>query len=177
MASLSDLEHTVLGLVWKHGPCTRYQIRKQFIDSPSSHWTGSAGAIYPLVAKLEDRGLVESKSVQRDRRHSRIVRITSAGRKTLKTWLKPPLSSEAAEAVFDAVRTRAFFIGLLTTSERTRFLEDVREALKEHAKVVAAYCESRRESGDEFGYLASRGAVHAARARLAWVDELRQHFR
>lgn len=89
----------------------------------------------------------------------------------------PPLSNEVAEAVFDAVRTRAFFIGLLTSSERTRFLDDVRDALKEHAKDVAAYCDARRESGDEFGYLASRGAVHAARARLAWIDELRKHFR
>ena len=58
MTDLTDLEQAALGVVWRDGPCTPYQVRKQFLDSPTPSWSGSAGTIYPLMRRLEDMGLV-----------------------------------------------------------------------------------------------------------------------
>ena len=54
----SELEGAVLGVIWQEGPCTAYTIRKQFVASPSPQWSGSAGAIYPLVRRLEKKRLL-----------------------------------------------------------------------------------------------------------------------
>ena len=44
--ALSRMELTVLGLVSRGEPCTAYWIRRQFQGSPSSHFSGSAGALH-----------------------------------------------------------------------------------------------------------------------------------
>ena len=53
---LSELEGVCLGLVRKHEPCTAYRVRQELKAAPSSHWHASAGSVYPLLARLEDRG-------------------------------------------------------------------------------------------------------------------------
>ncbi len=53
---LSELEAVVLGLVWSDGPCTAYAVRRTVQASLSAQWSGSAGAVYPAVARLEQRG-------------------------------------------------------------------------------------------------------------------------
>src|SRR6185436_18926108 len=74
----TDLEQTVLGIVWRDGPCTPYHVRSVLLRSPSSHWSGSAGAIYPLVKRLEARGLARSRAVRTGRRAGREVELTDA---------------------------------------------------------------------------------------------------
>src|SRR5262245_13459166 len=47
--NLTELEGTALGVIWAGQPCTPYRVRRVFLDSPSPSWSGSAGAIYPLI--------------------------------------------------------------------------------------------------------------------------------
>jgi DNA-binding PadR family transcriptional regulator len=54
------LEGCVLGILWERGPCTAYAARKVLRESPSPYWSGSAGAVYPLLARLEGRRLVRA---------------------------------------------------------------------------------------------------------------------
>jgi hypothetical protein len=68
MLGTSELEGVVLGHLWKRGPCTTYSIRKELLQSPSSHWSASAGAIYPLLARFEERGLVRSRKAMHKNR-------------------------------------------------------------------------------------------------------------
>ena len=75
MRELSELEYVVLGVVRQEAPCTPYVIRQVFAHSPSSYWSGSAGAIYPLVRRLERRGLLESTERRRGSRTSRECRL------------------------------------------------------------------------------------------------------
>ncbi|HZE88705.1 MAG TPA: PadR family transcriptional regulator, partial [Verrucomicrobiae bacterium] len=65
---LSELEGATLGVVWSEQPCTPYAIRRVFQTSPSPFWSGSAGAIYPLVERLETRGLVRAEATMTGRR-------------------------------------------------------------------------------------------------------------
>src|SRR6476659_7226575 len=57
-SDLTELEQCVLGVIWRDGPMTAYEIAALFTKSLSPYWSGSAGAIYPVVQRLRKRGLV-----------------------------------------------------------------------------------------------------------------------
>ena len=93
---VSELEHVVLGVVRLKQPCSPCWIRMDFAESPSSHWSGSAGAIYPLVRRLERRGLLKSTVRRGDRRETRLYRLTLKGRNRREPKLKQPWPPTAA---------------------------------------------------------------------------------
>lgn len=173
MAEATVLEQVVLGIVWKRGPCTSYAVCKEFLDSPSSHWSGSAGAVYPLLRRLDQRGLVRATAGRRGHRPSTTYVLTAKGRAALRRWLSPPIDPAAAETTYDPIRTRAYFLGVLTAAKRRAFAEEIEALLEHQVGVVEAECERYRRAGDEFSRLAMRGAVHEVRARLTWIRELK----
>lgn len=172
MIRLTDLEHAVLGVVWRDGPCTPYAVRKEFLDSPTPSWSGSAGTIYPLVRRLERAGLLASEEAGRDRRPSRLYRVTASGRRVLRDWLRPPLPVTEIAPGADPIRTRLFFLDALPPDEREAFLDMVVRQLEEH---VADLRGDEQGEGrlDPIDRLARRGVRHVAEARLRWLREVR----
>ena len=124
MRNLSRLELTVLGLVSKGAPCTAYWIRRQFQLSPSSFYSGSAGAVYPAMRRLEARTLVTATTRRDGKRKGRDFRLTEKGRQVLKRWLMPPLPDEDIAFTHDPVRTRVYYLEALTASERQHFVDE-----------------------------------------------------
>lgn len=172
MPPLSELEGCVLGVVGAGGPLTAYAIRRVFLDSPSPYWSGSAGAIYPLIRRLEKRGLVRSAPHSTGARASRLYRLTPAGSRLLGKWLGPPVPDWVAAVPADSLRTRLSFLGALAPAARIAFMEEARRKMKGHLAVVKV--DLRRASGgtDPYERLVARGALLALRARLAWVEEV-----
>lgn len=177
MPKLSELEGCVLGLFWSDGPCTPYAIRQVFLNSPSPHWSGSAGAIYPLVRRLERRRLLRSETRATGRRPSRLYALTPAGTRALQTWLSPPLPEVAVGVPPDPLRTRLRVLEALPPARRRAFLADARSRLRQHLRLVQADCRKRHASGDRFSYLMARGALHQMRAREAWLREVARAMR
>ncbi len=173
MAPRTDLEHVVLGIIQLEGPCTPYAVRQTFAKSPSSHWSGSAGAIYPVVERLEASGLLASSAARTGRRASRLYELTPAGRRTLKAWLRPPLPEPAALMDIDPLRVRVRFLSVLTAKQRTAFLAEAEAGLQEQIVRVTARCAEDKTHGDLFAYLISRGALRTLRARVLWLREVR----
>jgi len=165
--ALSELEGCVLGHLWKHGPATAYAVRKELLDSPSWHWSGSAGAIYPLLERLEKRRLVMSRESARGDRAHWAYELTVAGRTALIAWLAPDLAEDIVSIAPDPLRTRMYFLGALSARQRTAFLAGARAKLLHHIKEIEAMPRK-----DEYDDLAIRGAVRAARARIAWLKEV-----
>ncbi len=172
MPKLSELEGCVLGLVWSDGPCTPYAIRQVFLSSPSPHWSGSAGAIYPLVRRLERRKLLRSEIRATGRRPSRLYTLTPVGTRALQAWLSPPLPELAIGVPPDPLRTRLRVLEALPPAGRRAFLADARSRLRRHLCLVQADCRKRRASGQRFDFLMARGALHQMRAREAWLREV-----
>src|SRR5882724_11662398 len=102
--NLSELEGAVLGHVWANGPCTAYFIRRIFLDPQSPYWSGSAGAIYPLVKRLGAGGLIRSIEQMTGLKPSKGYVLTAAGRKSLHGWLRP-LKDLVVGAPPDPLRT------------------------------------------------------------------------
>jgi DNA-binding PadR family transcriptional regulator len=172
--ALSRLEVSILGLVSAGAPCTAYWIRKQFQTSASSHFSGSAGAVYPAIRRLEKQGLVRGAKQQTGARKQRDYRLTRRGDEALRQWLTPPLPLEDIRYSFDPIRTRVYSLDALRPSERRRFVEDALEQSKRYLKVVKADCEARRRAGETLQHLGARGVLHEVRARIHWLGELRK---
>ncbi len=169
---LSRLELALLGSVSTGEPGTAYWLRRQFQQSLSSFFSGSAGAVYPAVERLEKRSLIRATVRQEGRRTSRRYRLTPSGKKALKEWLLPPLPPEDVAFTMDPVRTRVYYLDTLSPQERKRFVEEALARAKRRVVVVRAESDERRESGERFSYLGGLGVLHEARARVSWLEEL-----
>jgi len=169
---MSELEHVVLGVVWREQPCTAYAVRKVFLCSPSSHWSGSAGAIYPLMKRLERAGLLRSNPYRGDKRRSRLYRLTPNGRKRLRNWLRPPLPPGPALMNIDPVRVRVSFFGALTHRERLTAVREAQASLREQLRHIPAKIPAQNGEDALYDDLVNRGALLSIRAQLAWLKEV-----
>jgi len=151
---MSELEHVVLGVVSREQPCTAYGVRKVFLNSPSSYWSGSAGAIYPLMRRLEQAGLIRSAPCRGDKRRARLYQLTSNGR----------------------ARLNVSFFGALTHRERQTAVKEAQANLREQLQHIRA--EMPTQNGEDASYddLVDRGAVLSIRAQLAWLKEVEETF-
>jgi DNA-binding PadR family transcriptional regulator len=176
MAELSDMELVILGVVWKRGPCTGYAVAKEFATSPSSHFSGSAGAVYPAVRRLARERYLEGAAGHQGRRRRRTYTITRRGWDALRRWLAPPVPEDAARITYDPIRTRAYFLAALPPKRRVAFLADAERQLRRQLPVIEAECERYREAGDEFSALAMGGGLYVIRARLKWITQMRRRL-
>lgn len=174
LSGLSELEGVVLGIMQRMQPCTAYTIRMELQASPSSYWSASAGAIYPLLRRLERSGLVSGQADPGDRRGRRLLRLTPAGRDLHRDWMLSGTSIEVASAISDTVRSRTFFLGSLAEDDRLQFVTESVQTLEAFLHVAKRDLDERAESEDPWSRLAALGAVYQAEARLAWMREVRR---
>lgn len=78
MMGRGDLKYVLLTLL-RERPMHGYEMMKQLEEQASGFYTPSAGAIYPTLQLLEDRGWVTSQTVD----GKKIYTITDAGRQEL----------------------------------------------------------------------------------------------
>ena len=168
---LTELEGCVLGILSTLGPCTAYLVRCQFLESPSPYWSGSAGAIYPLLRRLVRRGLVQERRRSEGRRKSLLLSLTAGGRAALASWLLPPLPDLVIGVPSDPLRTRFGFLGALDARQRRAFLADASRRLAAHHADIEADEQRHRARRDRVNALLAAGARRMQEARLAWLRE------
>ncbi|MFY7746287.1 MAG: PadR family transcriptional regulator [Erythrobacter sp.] len=160
MSHLTDLEGAALAEVAGRGKATSYVISQAFAQSPSEYWSGSAGAVYPLIKRLAARGLLEPIAAAAGKRQRIDYRITAEGRAALENWL---LDAERAAGMgFDPLRTRLAHLHLVAPEQRKAFLDQVRA-------ITAAFAEQPAFPG-----LPVMIKIHQSwlKARTAWLELL-----
>ncbi len=163
------LERCVLGFIAQDQPCTAYQVRKRLGSSLSSYWSNSAGSIYPLLERLQERGwtkVTEEAFGTRVRRH---FRITTSGRDELNRWLSAPVEPEDAAHTYDPLRTPIFFLGLVDPAQARAFLEDAEEKTVEVLAEHRVELRQMREEETPLEILGREGAISELEARLKWI--------
>jgi DNA-binding PadR family transcriptional regulator len=163
---LTELEGCVLGNLKALGPCTPYAIRREFLASTTPYWSGSAGAIYPLIARLARSGLLRAARRTGDGRGGTLYALTAAGERALRRWLGPPLSLLTVGPPPDPIRSRVSFLALLPLEKRRAFLAEAEADLR---RLIAA---DQQPAADPFDAWALRGRRLMMEARLAWVREM-----
>jgi DNA-binding PadR family transcriptional regulator len=177
MRPLTDLELTALANVWKKGGATAYQVMQEFARSTSAYYRGGAGSIYPIMARLARRGLIQPADATRGRRSAVQYRATPRGLAALRKWLSSPPAESEILLPPDPIRTRIYFFGALTPAQQQRVLAAAEAALREQLAVNREVVKKMRAVGNRYGVLAMRGAIEAVQARLRWLTRLQRQLR
>ena len=172
MRMLSELEGVVVGIILKRQSCTAYAVRKELKASPSTHWRASAGAIYPLLERLEKEKFVTGQADSTDGRGRKLLSITSRGKKALSYWIRDFNRSDKAAEVYDPLRTRIFFLDVLGKKERAAFLLETHRTMQTYLAGTVEHLQKRPDKADLFEYLGALGGTMEAQNRLAYVDRI-----
>jgi len=71
------------------------------------------------------------------------------------------------------LRLRFRFLSALKPMEQRRFVVAMIRKMAKSVKETEADCHKKSSSHDDYSYLTVRGALLMARARLAWLQEVR----
>jgi len=134
--NITTLDYALLGLLCQ-SPQSGYDLRKIFETMALGNYSGSPGAIYPALRRLEQEGLVEGEVDSTTAlRPKKVFRPTKAGRETLGTWLARDIEREDVERRIDELLLRFAFHGVFDDWKATRrflesFLSEVEDYLAE----------------------------------------------
>jgi len=174
---MTELESCVLGVVWLRGPCTAYVVRQEFLSSESSHWSGSAGAIYPLLRRLEKERLIRARLHAWGKGKRKEFEITDRGLDALRVWIGPPLPQWTAAPTFDPVRTRMSFLGALPQAKRTKFVVEAQRNVDTEIETIQRKLERHDREAEPFEYHVILGTLHELEARAEWLDQVARELR
>ena len=161
-----SLPHAVLGLL-AVAPGTGYDLTRRFEASLSHAWHASHSQIYPELARLQGRGLVEEAG--RGARGSRTWAITEQGRAELDRWLTEvqPNRSQRNETAL-----RWFLVFRLEPEQRRAVLERELafvETAAEQRRVLAEQLDAEGKTGG-FRPVLELGA-RVDPAMIGWLRE------
>ncbi len=141
--------------------------------SPSTQWSGSAGAIYPLMRRLKRQGLLAARVDRVGRRPRMLYRVTPAGLTVLRSWIGPPLAPDVVTVSYDPLRSRARFLAALPPRERRRWVDAASVALAEVERRVRDWQPPDPKTDDAFLTLLTRHAELEVQARRQWLALVR----
>jgi DNA-binding PadR family transcriptional regulator len=174
MRELNELEGVAVGIIGENAPCTAYTVRMALKSSPSSHWRASAGAIYPLLERLETEGLVRSVVDDNDGRGRKLLHVTRDGQTALKAWIKDIGRPDLIANVFDPIRSRIFFIDNLPLDEQIRFSETTLTALEGVLADAHRFLESRPAEAGLSAHLGAISGVISAQSRIDFMKTVQK---
>lgn len=161
---LTVLEFTALGIVMKRQPCNAHTVLKEFSASTTGAYRSGAGSVYPLMQRLTDRKLL------REAKGS--YSITPKGIEAIATWILPPNDPLEVTTNLDTVRSRVYFLQVLSPEDSKAFVSRARQALESILESSKQGLNSYRKSGDPFSEMAQLGVIRETEARLAWLNEV-----
>jgi DNA-binding PadR family transcriptional regulator len=161
MSSLSNLEGAALAVIARLGAATAYAVARDFADSPSEYWSGSAGAVYPMIKRLVADGLLAvDPAFAPSGRGGVHYGITDPGRTAMEAWL---LDVERAAGMgFDPLRTRLLNLDLVDPAVGRDFLKQVQARVALRARAEQGGLQPKMAAISSFWW----------KQRLAWLRHL-----
>jgi DNA-binding PadR family transcriptional regulator len=167
MHRLNDHEGIFLSLVRRLQPTTAYQVAKVYERSPVTNYKTHKGKIYPIIARLEARGLLEKRQVAGDRRGTEEISCTTAGEGALREWVMHDDPSHLL--IDDPLRMKVQTFDLLSDAERLTWISTTRDLLLRKLAEVEDYGRSVDLPFKDFVH---DNAVRSIRTRMDWLDSL-----
>lgn len=176
MADPTTLEFALLGLL-SFGPRSGYDLMHVFETTAMGNFSSSPGAIYPALARLEKRGLVEGRvDGTQALRPKKVFRPTRRGADALHRWLQADIGREDVQRRLDELLLRFAFHSLLDT-------EATRDFLGRLAAAVDAYLAELQEQRKLFtddqpphGRMAFEFGIERYRACARWARKSLRQF-
>lgn len=151
------------------GPANGYEIKLRIERTIGNFWNESFGQIYPTLKRLEQMGLIESRTERR----AKIYSITAAGREHIRDWLEIPPKPLAPR---NELLLKVFF-GVLASPESLR--SHVRQTRERYAADLERYNGYRPiveakfagNPGLPFWFMPLSYGQREARMIIDWCDE------
>ena len=160
--NLSSTAYVILGMLgWR--PMSGYEIKSLVDKSTRLFWAASYGQIYPELRRLAAAGLIEGKASPQGGRKRNVYRLTPAGRRELRAWLR--LDPEVFE-VRDEGLLKLFFADATGGESAATTLEAKRRT---HEQIVAHLKEVEATGKPEgFAYLVLRYGIEFNEWMAGW---------
>lgn len=165
--NLTNLEAAILAEIEHLGPQTAFQVRSSFAASLSLEWKGSAGAVYPAVARLSHEGLIQTSEPVGGRK-ARTLSLTRLGRTVLTKWATD--ASAASSVGVDPFRMRAGLWAKLPRDQQRLLLIDLERELRRSV----AELEECLASVDSVEAVRVNLSLHVQLTRLAQIKSWKQ---
>ena len=169
----SRTQYAILGLL-AGGPRSGYDIKKEVAERISHFWNESLGHLYPVLSRLLDGGLVTRTLEPGDGRPTRhVYAITEEGRQQLDRWLREPVvvTPPRLEILLKTYFGAHVEPSVLTAHFETYRAERARQLLLLES-VHAMLSDAATSEDVRYLRMTVRAGVLAARAALAWCDEV-----
>lgn len=163
---ITELEGAILAEIHHRGSHTAFQVRQSFLRSPSEEWSGSAGAVYPAIRRLEAAGLVVAKPIAGGR-GARHLTLSKAGVVALDDWAA---NVERATGIgMDPFRLRASLWLSLPSAKWSRLRAKLIKGLEAKNEELAAFARHSHPTARAGAGM----AIEANQARIQWLLRVR----
>lgn len=160
---LTELEGAILSEIYHRGQKTAFQVRRAFATSLSLEWKGSAGAIYPAVRRLQQRGLIHVSAAQGGRA-TRQLSISKEGKDALLVWSCDP--TPACSIGIDPFRLRSGIWTRLSPTQRRKLFSGLRKEINANILLLEKYL----AEVDPIEYVRVELGIAVQHARLEMLD-------
>lgn len=159
---LTELEGAILTEVGFRDRRTAFKVRQAFKLSPSFEWQGSAGAVYPAINRLVDKGLITAETLP-DARGTKKLSLTVAGKAELTEWSLDVSGSLSIGA--DPFRLRAGLWQALEPDNQVRHFTSMITAAEGAIRALEEY----RQEQDQYELTQVDLAIELQRLRVRWL--------
>ena len=167
LADVNEAEGAVLGLLARAQPLSRYQILRFFQNSPARFQNVSKGSVYPLVARLVERGLIDSRTGQGPH-GAPVYSLTAPGKTALRAWTKRLDKRDLLP--LDTLEQRVFSLTELPPTERIAWVAAAKELIL--AKKAELQSHRDRITSYTYGDIVYNADQERLDAKLVWLDRL-----
>lgn len=163
---LTELEGAILTEIGHRGHNTAFQVRRAFEMSPSSSWSGSAGAVYPAIKRLTEAALIIARQ-DNSKRGTRLLSLSDAGRAALEAWFCN--TDTACGLGVDPFRLRAGLWETLPATRRQTLIAALRRTITAEIPKL-----QHRQDLDAVEAIGNELAIAVQKLRLDWLNQLAQ---
>jgi PadR family transcriptional regulator AphA len=164
--NLSSTAYVILGML-RRGPRTGYEIKADVDHSTRFFWAASYGQIYPQLKQLAEAGLVKGQSDPRGGRKRTVYKLTAAGRKELRRWLKQ--APETFE-LRDEGLLKLFFSGAASPNSAAEALAAKRRYHEDKLAQLRAIEPLARDGADPYPYMVLRHGIELSEWTVDWCQ-------
>ena len=166
---LTELDYLILGLLYRNAR-TAYAAGRAIAEMPASRFSGSPGAVYPAIRRLETNGLLTAAGRTADGRRGVVWTLSDRGRDVFEAWVRAPVTADEMIASPGLVMVRISFLGAVLSEETE--LDDYLARLTKTSlalrREVASYREAARADLEDSPDLGLLLLEELARAYCRW---------
>jgi DNA-binding PadR family transcriptional regulator len=167
LRKLTESEGRVLALVARLEAPTAYTVFAVLDSSPTGHVQASKGAVYPIVERLKERGLISAAPVPDNMRGAETLSVTEEGMAAVRKWVTDIRDEHLLP--YDPLRARVPSLQFLSPEERLQWVASLKQLNQRKVDEVEVYQAQVEMSFETINHSA---AFFALGAQSKWLDKL-----